>query len=233
MKNLSSSLKTSLFTLFIFILSFDLAGQDNKGNPLPHFLFPSFKEGIVIMKEGKDFNALLNYNMVEEKMVTEVNGVYRYSKNPQLIDSIYLENRIFVPIGDIFYEILSSGLVTFYLQNRSNLTPKGSDVGYGTKSRSVEPTQHRRFELTQVIYQYNDVAYIDLPPNVEITPASVFWVNKDGNMEKFTTEKQFLKVFPEYETELKEFIKKENIKFKSRDDMIRLGNYCNELIKKR
>jgi hypothetical protein len=233
MKNLRSSLKTTLFTLFIVILSFDLPGQDNKGNPLPHFLFPSFKEGIVIMKEGKDFNTLLNYNMVEEKMVTEVNGTYRYSKNPQVIDSIYLENRIFVPVGDIFYEILSSGQVTFYLQNKSNFSPKGSNVGYGTQSKSVGATQYKRFELTQVIYQYNDVAYIDLPPNVDITPSSVFWVNKDGNMEKFTTEKQFLKLFPEYETELKEFIKKENIKFKSREDIIRLGNYSNEIIKKK
>ena len=233
MKLIHSSLKATLFTLFIVFLSFDLSGQDNNGNPLPHFLFPSFKRGLVIMKTGEKFSALLNYNMVDEKMITEINGTYKYSKNPQLIDSIYLENRVFVPVENAFYEILSSGLVTFFLQNKSNLTPKGADVGYGAKSQSVGPTQHRRFETVSVVYQYSTVVNIDLPPNVEITPASVFWVRKNDKLEKFSTERQFLKIFPEYQPELKEYIKKENINIKSREDVIRLGNYCNEIIKKR
>ena len=72
---------------------------------------------------------------------------------------------------------------------------------------------------------------IDLPSNVDVTPASVFWVSKNGNLEKFSTEKQFLKLFPEYQPELKEYIKKENINIRSREDVIRLGDYCNEIIK--
>ena len=203
------------------------------GNPLPHFLFPSFKEGVVLMKDGQKFNAILNYNIVDEKMVTEVNGVYRYSKDPKLIDVIYLENRVFVPVGEVFYEILSNGPVTFFLQNKGSFTPKGVDVGYGMKSQTVRPTEHQRFELTSVVYQYGEVAYIDLPQNVDVTSASVFWVRKTGNWEKFSTQKQFLKIFPELEPELKKYIKKEGINVKSREDMIMLGNYCNEMIKNR
>jgi hypothetical protein len=225
--------RNTLSVFFIFILSFDLSGQDNKGNPIPHFLFPSFKEGIVLMRDGKKFNALLNYNLIDEKMITELNGIYRYPKNPRLIDSIYLENRIFVPIGNAFYEVLSSGPVTFLLQNRSNYTPKGTDVGYGVQSRSVGNTQYKRFELSDVMYQSGEVVSIDLPPNVDITPSNVFWVRKNDNMENFTSNKQFQAIFPEYEPELKGFIKKEKINFKSREDVIRLGNYCNEIILKK
>ena len=233
MKSIHFFLKTTLFTLFIVILSYDLSGQDNKGNPLPHFIFPSFKEGRVIMKEGKNFSTLLNYNMVDEKMITELNGTYRYAKNPQLIDTIYLENRVFVPVENVFYEILSNGSVTFFLQNRSNLTPKGTDIGFGMKSRSVGRTQLKRFELQNVVNNLGEVANIDLPPDVEITPAPVFWIRKNDKLEKFSTEKQFLKIFSEYEPDLKVYIEKENIKIKSREDVIRLGNYCNEIIKKR
>ena len=143
MKSNLSSLKTILLTLFIVLHSFDLSGQDNQGNPIPHFLFPSFREGIVIMKDGKIFNTLLNYHMVDERMITELDGVYRYSTNPQLIDTIYLENRVFVPVENIFYEILSGGAVTFLLQNKGKYIPQGSDVGYGQRSRAVEPTQYR------------------------------------------------------------------------------------------
>jgi hypothetical protein len=231
MKPIHSSFKTTLFVLIIVILSFDLSGQDNHGYPLPHFLFPSFKEGLVIMQDGKKFSTLLDYHMVDERMITELNGTYRYAKDPQLIDTIYLENRVFVPVENAFYEILSSGPVTFFLQNKSNYTPVGADVGYGAKSRSVGPTQHRRFELIPVSELGGEVVNIDLPSNVDVTPASVFWVSKNGNLEKFSTEKQFLKLFPEYQPELKEYIKKENINIRSREDVIRLGDYCNEIIK--
>jgi hypothetical protein len=208
-----------------------LSGQDNQGNPLPHFLFPSFKEGLVVMKDGKKFSTLLDYHMVDEKMITELNGVYRYSKDPQLIDKIYLENRVFVPVDNVFYEILSNGPVTFFLQNRSNFTPMGNDIGYGAKPRSVGRTQYNRFELSDLRF-FGEVAYLDIPPNVEITPASVFWVKKNDKLEQFSTERQFLKLFPGYEVELKEFIKKESISIKSREDVIRLGNYCNKIIAK-
>lgn len=232
MKIIRNSLETILLTLFI-VLSFNLSGQDNKGNPLPHFLFPSFKEGLVIMKDGKIFSSLLNYNMVEEKMIIELNGTYRYSKNPQLIDTIHLGNRVFVPVENAFFEILSSGLVTFFLQNKSNLVPKGNDIGYGIKSRSVGPTQQKRFELSEVTYQGGQVAFIDLPPNVEIINASVFWVRKNNKLEKFSNERQFLKIFPEYKSDLIKYIKNENIKFNSSENVIRLGNYYNEIIKQK
>jgi hypothetical protein len=233
MKSQCGLLRNSLFVMFLVILSFDLSGQDNTGKPLPHFLFPSFRDGVVLMKDGKSFSTLLNYNMIEEKMITELNGIYRYSKNPQLIDTIHLENRVLVPVENAFYEVLSNGPVTFFLQNKSNFTPGGSDVGFGVKARSVGPTQFRRFELTSVVYQYNEVAYIDLPQNGEITPASIFWVRKNGTLEKFSTQKQFLKLFPEYEPQIKEYIRKEKINVRSREDVIRLGNYCNLIIKKR
>lgn len=230
MKSSKNVLKSLLFTLLIVILPLNSAGQDKNGNPLPHFLFPSFKEGVVIMKDGQKFTALLNYNMIEEKMITEADGVYRYSKNPGLIDQIHLENRVFFPAGNAFYELLSNGPVPFFLQNRCNVTPMGADVGYGAKSRSVGRTQYKRFELVEVIAQYGEVAYMDIPPNIEITPASVFWIKKNETWENFSTEKQFLKIFPEHERELKDFIKREKIKIRSRDDIIKLGNYCNELI---
>jgi hypothetical protein len=231
MKSINCSLLTILLALFLGTLTFDLSGQDNRGNPLPHFLFPSFKEGRVIMKDGKNFSALLNYNMLEEKMVTELDGVYRYSKNPLLIDSIYLENRVFVPIENRFYEVLSGGSVTFFIQNKCKSTPKATDIGYGVKSGSIGASQHKRFEMNEVMFQSAQVVYIDLPPNIDIAPASVFWVMKNNKLEKFSNKKQFLKIFPEHKSEIEKYIEKENIKISSREDVIRLGNYCNEIIK--
>ena len=229
--------KNSLFKpgfLLLILAVISLTGsakQDNKGNPLPHFLFPRFQEGIVIMKDGTKFTALINYNMVEERMITEVEGIYRYSKNPQSIERVLIGNRMFIPFGNAFYEVIASGNVTLFLQNKSTFTPLGNDTGYGTKNRSVGPTSMQRFELTPVTQQYGEVVKIDLPQNVEITPASVYWASMGDRLEKFNSERQFIKLFPDYESELKAFIKKEGIKVRNREDVIRLGIFCNEIMK--
>ncbi len=231
MKKLLSLLKPVVLFSVLILFSDNMKAQDNMGNPIPQFLFPSFNEGIILFKDGSRVKMLLDYNMDEEMMVTELDGVYRYSKDPKEIDTIYLEKRIFVPIGNIFYDLLAKGPVPFFLQNKCTITAKGTDVGYGVKSQSVGPTKYQRFELTSVVYQYSEVVHIELPPNVEITPASVFWVMKDGKMEKFSNERQFLKIFPEKGSVLKEYIKKQKLNLKRRNDVIKLGAYCNELFR--
>lgn len=231
MKSARFSLETML-VLIISLISAGSYGQDNQGNPLPHFLFPSFREGVVKMKVGQNFTTLLNYNMVDEKMVTEFNGVYRYSKDPSYIDTILIDKRVFIPVDNKFYEVLSKGPVVFFLENKSLMTPKGNEVGYGARSNASAPTKYKRFELTQVVYQYGSVVNVDLPPNVDINPASVFWIRKDGSLIKFSNEKQFLKIFPEHTAELKSYIRNESLSLKSREDVVRLGNYCNEILSK-
>jgi len=212
-------------------MSVNALAQNEQTRTLPQFLFPGFTKGVVIMKSGVSFSSSLNYNMVDEIMVTELNGAYRYATRPQDIDTIFLENRKFVPFEKIFYEVLLSGPAPFFLQNKSLYTPIGSPVGYGMKSQSVGNTKFSRYEMGSVVYQYNDVVYIDLPPNVTVTPASVNWVRKNNTMEKFANERQLLKIFPEKEIQLKEFFKREKPDMKDREDLIKLGKYCNELMK--
>jgi hypothetical protein len=231
MKSLNRLIVTAGFALMFLTVATGAARQDNKGNPIPHFLYPKFQEGIVVMKDGQKFNTLINYNMVDEKMITEVEGVYRYSKNPASIERVIIGDRTFIPVGIAFYEILTSGNVTLFVQHKSILAPKGNETGYGSKNRSVGPTSSQRFELTPVTQQYGEVVNIDLPLNVEITPASVYWVSMGTKLEKFSTERQFVKLFPEYEKQLKDFLSNENISIRKRDDLVKLGNYCNEIMK--
>jgi hypothetical protein len=229
MKKTLSTTKTTIYLLLLFLITPGIKAQDNMGNPIPQFLFPSFRPGVIVFKDGQRVKMLLDYNMVDQMLVTEVEGIYRYSKNPDLIDTVYIDNRVFVPIGRIFYELLAGGPVPFYLQNRSNYTPKGADIGYGAKSQSVGPTQYKRFEITNAMSLYNEVVHIDLPADVTVTPASTYWVSKDGQMDDFNNSRQFLKIFPDKESALKNFIKKERISFKKREDIIKLGEYCNKL----
>lgn len=231
MNNLGYLIKSVIILVLLQLISFNIPGQDNKGNAIPHFLFPAFVEGKVVMKDGKSFSSKLNYNMADEEMVTELNGVYRSANKPDLFDTIYIEGHTFVPIGKTFYEILTNGPACFFIQNKCQLVPRGNPTGYGNQNQAVGPTKMKRYEVTSVNSPMHDVVYIDLPQDVDISPASVYWVRTNNKMEKFNTEKQFLKIFPGKATQLKEYIKKEDISLKKRADIIKLGLYCNEIMK--
>ncbi|MCU0379216.1 MAG: hypothetical protein MUC78_13255 [Bacteroidales bacterium] len=218
------SIRPGRLLLLVAFLSADAFAQNNAENPIPHFLFPQFTTGTILLKDGKSFTSLLNYNMAEERMITELNGTYRVAKNTETFDTIYIQNRKFVPAEKGFLELLIAGEATFYFEHKCNLTPMGSSVGYGQKSQSVGPTDMRRLEIP------GDVVHIELPPNVEITPASVCWVRRGDEMFKFTGTNQFLKIFPEKGDQLKKYIRAEKINFKNREDILKLGTFCNQIL---
>jgi hypothetical protein len=112
-----------------------------------------------------------------------------------------------------------------FIQHKSRYAPVGSNTAYGLKTQTLGPSS------VQSVKVGNQVRQIDLPDNVTISPATVYWVRINGQMNKFTNERQFLKLFPDVEDKLKEFIKKNKIDFKSGEDLIKLGNFCNGLVK--
>jgi len=199
--------------------------QGNSDRPLPQFLFPVFADGVIVMKDASKSEARLNYNMVEEAMISEKAGVYWRSQNPALIDTIYLQNRKFVPVDNAFYEILATGETTFFLENKSKYVSVGEDIGYGVKSHSIDHTELTRFET------WSSVVTVELPKNVTISNVSVNWVRRNGTMLRFNTEKQLLKMFPEKKIRISDYIDKQKINLKVREDLIKLGNFCNEPVK--
>ena len=214
------------FVFFLLIGTvLNVNAQGNSDRPLPQFLFPVFADGVIIMKDASKSEARLNYNMVEEAMISEKDGVYWRSQNPALIDTIYLQNRKFVPVDNAFYEILATGEATFFLENKSKYVSVGEDIGYGVKSHSIDHTELTRFET------WSSVVTVELPKNVTISKVSVNWVRRNGSMQRFNSEKQLLKMFPEKKIQISDYIDKQKINLKVREDLIKLGNFCNERIK--
>ena len=224
--NIKSILLTAIVALAIFTVNDSVvSAQGSSNKTLPHFLFPEFREGVVIMKADKPFSTRLNYNMLEERMVTEFNGAYRYSKDPALIDSILIDGRVFVPVEDKFYEVISRGRFTFMVQHRATLIEAGNEVGYGVKSQSTGPTQYKRFELNSY---WGNVAYLDIPADSEVKAVPVFWVSQGSSIEKFSNAKQLMKILPGYEPVIEEYLEKGKVNFKSAEDLAKLGDYLNK-----
>jgi hypothetical protein len=220
-------MKTNLRLLFfLIVISASISGiSQNVSKKLPQFLFPEFQNGIVKLKNGNSYTAPLNYNLVDEELIFFQNGVYRTPDKPEEIDTAIIKNIKLVPVNKMFYEVLTKGTVTMFIQHKSKYTSVGTATAYGLTSQTNAPL------TITTVRTGNQVRNLEMPDNVQVTASNLYWVRIKDEYSKFTSERQFLKIFPQYESELKGYIKQNKIDIKNSDDLIRLGHFCNQLVK--
>jgi len=200
------------------------AQKDSAVN-LPNFLFPRFTKSTIKFKSGNTKAATLNYNIIDEEMVFVQPDAYMVLDNPELIDTVYIDDRKFIPFKKGFYELLLDGPVSLFIQHKTNLEIPGTTTGYGATSKTLAPS-----EFKQV---YGPKGFVDLriPDEYKLTDDSYYWIRRDMNMDKFSNKRQFLKLFKNKEKEINQFADRNNIDFAKTSDVIRLVNYCRELQK--
>lgn len=198
------------------------AQQDSAVN-LPNFLFKGFTKSVIKLKSGQVNSATLNYNIIDQEMVFLQNDGYMVLSNPQIVDTIYIANRTFLPFKTGFYELVMAGAVTLFIQHKSELESVGTTTGYGATSQTTNARPARQL--------YGPIGSVDLsiPDGYKIVDKTDYWVRRGSEMDKFSSKRQFLKIFKDKEKELSKFIGDNNIKFKDINDIVKLFNYCNEL----
>ncbi len=198
------------------------AQQDSAVN-LPNFLFKGFTKSVIKLKSGQVNSATLNYNIIDQEMVFLQNDGYMVLSNPQIVDTIYIANRTFLPFKTGFYELVMTGAVTLFIQHKSELESVGTTTGYGATSQTTNARPARQL--------YGPIGSVDLsiPDGYKIVDKTDYWAKRGSEMDKFSSKRQFLKIFKDKEKELSKFIDDNNIKFKDINDIVKLFNYCNEL----
>ena len=197
--------------------------QTDSAINLPNFLFPRFTKSTIKFKSGNTKTATLNYNIVDQEMVFMQPDAYMVLDNPELIDTVYIDNRKFIPFKKAFYELLLDGHVSLFIQHKINLEIPGTATGYGATSKTLAPSEFKQ------IYGPRGSVDLRLPDEYKITDDSYYWIRRDMNMEKFSNKRQFLKLFKNKEKKINEFADRNNIDFQKTSDVIRLVDYCKEL----
>jgi|WetSurMetagenome_2_1015567.scaffolds.fasta_scaffold00941_4 hypothetical protein len=211
-----------LFSAILSVIPFGLSGQNETKRAYPQLLFPDFTSGVIKMKSGKTSTASLNYNTVEEEMLFEQNAQFYVVSKLDEIDTVILNNRKFVPVDKAFYEVIVKGNISIYVENRNRFAPVGTKTAYGLTSQTNGPTS------INTVRRGGQMRTLDIPENVEISEATLYWVKVGGVMNKFTTERQFSKIFPGKEDKIKDFFKKSKIDIKTAEGLKILGKFCNE-----
>jgi hypothetical protein len=219
----SFTTRITLSGILIFISCLPSKSQNDAGENLQQYLFPSFTKSLIKTKAGKEVNIILNYNMVSEKMVFEQKGQFYDLANPEQVDTAYIQNMKFVPHGKEFAEVAVTGSYPFYVQHKADLVAPPRPGAYGTTS-----------ELTSSNYlsgYQSDIGYFNfkLPAGYTVKISTFYWIRKGEEWFKINSEKQVPKIFPGSENQVKKFIKENRIKADKTPAMIKLGIFCNGL----
>jgi hypothetical protein len=215
---------TGLLLLASFICT-GLSAQTDTLKNLPNLLLPRFTNSLVVLKSGEHKRAVLNYNLVDQEMVFMQRNQYYVLDDPQLIDTVYMANRKFIPFEKGFYELAVMGPVTLFIQHKAYAESLGVPTGYGARSQTTS------FNYVKMIFGGNGAINLTYPENFKIVNDTEYWIRKDGVMHNFDTKRQFLKIFPDREKELDQFISKNKISFEDYKAVIKLAEYCNQIIK--
>jgi hypothetical protein len=191
---------------------------------LPNLLIPRFTKSVVKLKSGEIKTAFLNYNTVEQEMVFMQQKLFLVLDDPKQVDSVFMANRIFVPMEKGFYEVLLKEPITLFQQHKSYVESEGVPTAYGAKSQTTSPNYVRQ------IYGANGPIDLKIPKGYKVVDDSQYWVRYKDQMRSFDTKRLFLKIFPEKEKELSDYIDKYKVDFKKPENVKRLVEYCNKLI---
>ena len=212
-----------VFLIFVFLLPFLNYGQQGKDVAMPKtYLFDHFVKGSVLSKSGAIDEAPLNYNSEDQSIIFFRDGQHFILTNLQTIDTIYIKDRKFIPLGNIVYEVLaSSAPVSLLVTYHSKTRPMTAISNHDSTSKKVS---------NQVSNTITDV-YVTRPFNgdnlVEIQKR--YWLNQGRNIYKANTEKQFIKVFSVNSDVIKNYIKDDKIDFSNIDDLLKLLAFSNSL----
>jgi hypothetical protein len=220
MKKLVSLAGSVLLASFI---STGVSAQTDTLKNLPNLLLPRFTNSLVVLKSGERKRAVLNYNLVDQEMVFMQKNQYFVLDDPQLIDTVYMANRKFIPFEKGFYELAVMGPVTLFIQHKAYVESLGVPTGYGARSQTTS------YNYVKTIYGSNGAINLEFPNNFKIVDDTEYLIRKDGIMQAFDNKRQFLKIFVNDKKELDNYISKNNINFENSQDVIKLVLFCNTL----
>jgi hypothetical protein len=214
-----------VFIAFLLILSGPANSQTEAYKDLPQYLYPDFAQSKVKMKAGKDLSLMLNYNLITERMVFFQKDKPYDMLNQSSVDTIYLNGSKFIPYEKVFLEVFPGSNVTFFIEHRGKIQEPGKPAAYGGTSQVSSSTYYNRIEMSGQIFN------MKLLNDITVRYDPLYWVRVNNNMASFAGEKQLLKIFPGKEDAIKQFIRKNKLKFDKTEDVLKIWEFCNGLMK--
>lgn len=202
--------------LFTWVISFSLFAQTEND-----FLFDEFQKGIVYYRDGRIFDVPLNYNLVTNQFLfidKKDDNLKKEFAEPEMIISIKVGDRTFLSPSEGATEIIQ--VEPMFYVSYEGVVKKEKEISYGgtTQTASVD-------SYTQI----RGVGRIGGADGTKRSLAAINYVYKvriGKKIKRFSTEKQFLKLFPNQAERLSNYIKEKEIDFNNINQVFEIYNFA-------
>ncbi|MFN8256145.1 MAG: hypothetical protein U0W24_10680 [Bacteroidales bacterium] len=187
--------------------------QAQEDNNSGHYVFKEFTKGKVLMTSGITEEYQLNLNAITEKIIFQRGGQNLEIARPDLVDTVFIETRKFVPEKQVFYEFITNQPVEFFVEHKCNVIPKGKPAGYGTYTETGAAT------AIHTLTGRGQINSLRLPSEYNISPFKLLWVKKEGEMHGANSVNQLVKAFPDKKDAIKSWSKTHKTNFKKPEEV--------------
>jgi hypothetical protein len=116
--------------------------------------------------------------------------------------------------------------VALFIEHKGKVMEPGKPSPYGGTSQVSSTNYVSNLPNNAAVYN------IKLPDDYTVKSDPVYWIFMNSNKYSFVNERQFEKIFHGKEAEIKEFVKKNRIKFENPADVKLLVSFCSSFIEK-
>jgi hypothetical protein len=185
-------------------------------------LFETFINGVVLMKSGAVEQSPLNYNTDNQSVVFIKDEKYMVLDDLDNIDTIYIQQKKFVPVNNAIYQVVSQdGPVALLLSFSNKIQPLISTADHNGSSKQAQ---------SQVSNTVTDSYTTKLfRGNYSVEIHRHYWFKKNDKLYRVTPKRQFVNSFTsKARNTVENYIAAENINFDYEPDLIKLVAFCNK-----
>jgi hypothetical protein len=205
-------MKKALLLLFFALVGYKAEAQNEKYN---NYVFATYEDAVVKFKTGPNINIKLNYNTVTEEMVYLQGGTTLAIAETSTIDTVYIKDLKFIPIDNIFYQVVNLKDRQLYVRLTTKATPPPVDTGLGTSQTTAQSSTAIKVESR--IYSFD-------PPGYKFVPKNMLYLKKGNQFVLLSNEKALDAFYPGKSKEIKRFVADNKINFEKADDVAKLLN---------
>lgn len=192
------------------------------------FLFDEFAKAQIKFRNRTQAAVSLNYDVANKKMLYTQGDDLMEVANIHTVDTIFVRGHKFIPVANVFYEVvpLKNGIVYIdWLIKDVNIGSKGA-LGAVTQG-SVHNLQMSNLGLNAVEmytpYKQQELGSTDL---YQRKSDNTYFIRRKNKFVKLKTLKQLNKAFPESKDKINTFVKENDIDMKETRDALIIINYC-------
>lgn len=211
-------MRHTIILLALLLVIPTLWSQEKKGQ----YLFPDFTDSYIYYKDGRVFQVSTNYDLFKNKFFfIDKDNEKKEFADPDMIVSIKVGDRTFRQLSneEVAEVIQAEPLILVQYLGETRIK-KELSMGGRTETASVDSYTNT--------YTYG---VGDDTRNIELIRTEYQFYVEHKRLKRFSTEKQFLKIFSKQREELKKYIDKNKVDFSSIEQVVILCNHAFSIAK--